>query len=127
MLTNLGINTAPQQSPILLHPLFKKLDNHTRIQYEQSLKNPKELQSIDDFLTILETSFQSLEVLGHKEKQSNSKRCERKRQNKETKVSVSDVEAGLIKHFLKLAPKERLNFTMKNKRCIIIIAYEITT
>lgn len=48
--------------PILLHLLIKRLVKTTHMFCEQSLKNLRELQTIDGFLRFLEKRFQSLEA-----------------------------------------------------------------
>lgn len=48
---------------IILHILVKKLDKDSHRLYEQSIKNPRELQSLEDFFTFLEHRFQTLEAI----------------------------------------------------------------
>lgn len=63
-LTNLEVNFVTWD-PILLLILIKKLDRDTHRLYEESLKNPKEVQKIEEFLTFLENRFQTLEALSN--------------------------------------------------------------
>ena len=54
--------------PLILHILIKKLDKGTHMQYEQSLEKPRELPTLKHFLGFLETKFQSLEAVGHRDR-----------------------------------------------------------
>ncbi|XP_075150571.1 uncharacterized protein LOC142224671 [Haematobia irritans] len=75
-LSNMGLQTS-SWDPLLIHLLVKKLDKGVHSQYEQMIKNPKELQTISDFLSFLENYFHTLEAMGVKEKTSinSSKNC----------------------------------------------------
>lgn len=66
-LNNIGVQTSSWDA-ILLHILQKKLDKDINLRFEQSLKNPKEVPTIDEFLSFLKTQFQQREVVGHKDK-----------------------------------------------------------
>lgn len=59
---NQGINTDSWDA-ILLNILIRKLDRETHRLYETSLKNPKEIQTMKDFLAFLQVRFQSLGAL----------------------------------------------------------------
>lgn len=59
---NFGVDTSTWG--VWLVPfLTKKLDNETLKGYEISLKNPKDLQTTDEFLEFLETRYQALQAL----------------------------------------------------------------
>lgn len=48
---------------LVVHILVKKLDKHTIQLYEQSIKNPKEMQQQHDLLNFVETRLQTLEAV----------------------------------------------------------------
>ena len=74
-LENIGINKT-NWDPILLYVLIKKLYRQTHHSYEQSLHNPKELQTISHFLKVLQLRFQSLEAVGGKKKLNKSQQSQ---------------------------------------------------
>lgn len=57
---NLGVDIS-SWDPILVHLLLQKLDTDTYNDYIESLKQPRELPSLTDFLQFLEAKFTSLE------------------------------------------------------------------
>jgi hypothetical protein len=57
---NLGVDTT-SWDPILVHLLSQKLDAETHNDYVDSLKMPRELPTLNDFLEFLENKFTSLE------------------------------------------------------------------
>ncbi|XP_055377929.1 uncharacterized protein LOC129609829 [Condylostylus longicornis] len=73
MLENLELKVFENWDPILLHILLKKLDKDSHAQYEQSLKSPKELQSLKGFLKFMDYRFQSMEAVGVKQINNNQK------------------------------------------------------
>ena len=78
---NQGINTDSWDA-ILMNILTRKLDRETHRLYETSLKIPKEIQTVKDFLTFLQVRFQSLGVLSrdktYKKKEVNQPRSVRR-------------------------------------------------
>ncbi|XP_037898764.1 uncharacterized protein LOC119643482 [Glossina fuscipes] len=68
-LNNIGTETK-EWDPMLVHILIKKLDRTLHIRFEQSLRQPKKLPSIDDLLSFLEFQFQTMETINHKERLS---------------------------------------------------------
>lgn len=66
---NLNIDTNTWD-PILVHILTKKLDPMTLSDYEESHKSPRDLASLDEFITFLKHKFTALEPLGKKERES---------------------------------------------------------
>ena len=113
--------------PLLLQLLVKKLDRHTHGLYETSIKNPRELQTIDKFLEFLEQRFQALESLGSKDKAKHDK------QHKEKSKATASVATT---NFCKLCnqgehplyscdkfkntmkPSERLNWVQGQRLCV---------
>lgn len=122
-LENLGVSTT-SWDPLLLHILLKRTDRTTHSLYEQSLKNPKVLQPVKEFLTFLELRFQSLEALGTKGRRPD----ERNKQSHSSLTSIIDSNPkcaacnGLhalyqCQSFLKMAPRDRLNVVYKHNMC----------
>lgn len=70
-LQNLQIDTSTWD-PLLLPLLLKKLDQPTRLRYEQSLSKPREVQTLKEFLQFLEKHFQSMEAMGVKDRSTSS-------------------------------------------------------
>ncbi|XP_055390588.1 uncharacterized protein LOC129619370 [Condylostylus longicornis] len=66
LLKNVKVIKSDSWDPILLHILYKKLDKDTHTIYEQTLKSPRQIQSLDEFMKFLELRFQSFEALGAK-------------------------------------------------------------
>lgn len=59
---NLGIDIK-NWDPLIIHLLIQKLDKESRRIYEQFLKDPREIQTLDEFLKFLENRFQALESM----------------------------------------------------------------
>lgn len=57
---NLGVDVTTWD-PLIVHILSQKLDNETLQNYMQSLKQPRDLPNLKDFLEFLETSFTAME------------------------------------------------------------------
>jgi len=112
--------------PILLQILVKKLDRHTHVLYESQIKNPRELQSMKDFLKFLEQRFQALESLGNKEK-GKSHENQGGAKPKATSATVTSSQCRFCaekghaiyycKKFIEMKPKERLNWVTKQRLC----------
>lgn len=127
-ISNMEVDTT-NWDPLLLQLLVKKLDRHTHGLYEASIKNPRELQSIKNFLKFLEQRFQALESMGSKEKPKQDKNNTHKEKNKAT---ASIVSSSLCKvcngkeHPLytcekfknNMTPAERLNWVQKQRLCV---------
>lgn len=64
-LKNLQIN-IDHWDPIMIHILTQKLDKETHRLYEQSLKQPREIQKLEQFFKFLEARFQTLEAIGER-------------------------------------------------------------
>lgn len=67
VLTNLGI-AIDKWDPMIVHHIVKKMDKTTYNLYEQSLKDPRKLQSVKGLLQFLELRFQALESVNTQEK-----------------------------------------------------------
>lgn len=63
---NLGIDIATWD-PFIVHVLALKLDHQTHLDYTDSLKNPRDLPTLSDFLGFLENKFTSLEASRRKQ------------------------------------------------------------
>ncbi|XP_055836795.1 uncharacterized protein LOC129905347 [Episyrphus balteatus] len=127
-LRNLGIE-IDTWDPMLLHILTKKLDRSTLTLYEQSLSNPKDVQTMKNFLRFLETRFQSLEAIGVKGlKREDTERRRNMSYNKATtsittqKKSCSMCKAQhplfACRTFLNLIPSDRLSHVRKINLCV---------
>lgn len=57
---NLGVDVS-SWDPLIVHILSQKLDTDTHRDYVESLKNPRDLPTLSDFLNFLENKFTSLE------------------------------------------------------------------
>ena len=121
-LNNLQIKTETWD-PLLIQLLIKKLDRTSHIKFEQGLNNPKEVPKISELLSFLEMQFQSMESVGHKEKQVSSRAV--------SSVAASDnnyLNCRLCKkddhklyycdQFLKMSPKNRLRWVQGQKLCV---------
>lgn len=69
---NLGIDIS-SWDPFLVHLLSQKLDAETYNDYIQSLKSPRDLPILKDFLNFLETKFMMLETSRKKQEYSSHK------------------------------------------------------
>lgn len=123
-LQNLDIDTSTWD-PLLIHLLLKRLDQVTRLRYEQSLAHPREVPTIKEFLNFLERNFQSAEAMSGREKFSNTRArvCTSitiERRNNEL-CSMCKYGKHLLfacPEFLKLSPSARLQFVQKQKYCV---------
>ncbi|CAG9090548.1 unnamed protein product [Plutella xylostella] len=66
---NLGVDTSTWD-PLLVHIMSQKLDSDTHNEYISSLKQPRELPVLKEFLQFLENKFTSLEASRRKEPQA---------------------------------------------------------
>ena len=119
-LKTLGIETT-NWDPLLIHLLVKKLDRQNHLLYEQSLKNPRDLQTIEEFLGFLKNRFEALEVVSLIGGRDKAKAV--------TAVATSNYEGckvcGIKGHplyycerFLKMSAAERLKWTQKRNLCV---------
>ncbi|XP_045456869.1 uncharacterized protein LOC123666892 [Melitaea cinxia] len=69
---NLGVDIS-SWDPLLVHILSQKLDADTYNEYISSLKQPKELPILKDFLNYLETKFTALETSRKKQENPTAK------------------------------------------------------
>lgn len=109
---------------IIIFALTKKMDRETHKMYEQSLKNPKEPQELEEFFKFLENRCQVLESI-----RSNKNDQNKNGQGGSTKSYYSSNLNGACpcceeKHALKVCPKfknlkvnERSDIVKKNKLC----------
>jgi len=124
-LTNANISIK-DWDPLLLQLMTKKLDRHTHMLYETSLKNPREVQEISIFLKFLEQRFQALESLGPKDKTNKNEK--QNSSNKATSASVISANCNmcdskdhaiyLCKKFTEMKPKQRYQWVQNHKLCI---------
>lgn len=70
-LENIGVETK-SWAPLLLQILMKKLDRNMHMRFEQSLEQPRDQPKMDVFLSFLEFQFQTMDAIGHKEKQAST-------------------------------------------------------
>lgn len=71
-LKNLGVDTS-SWDPIILFILLQKLDRETLALCEQSLENPKEMQTLVNFFSFIERRFSALATLRVKTISSNNR------------------------------------------------------
>ncbi|XP_075150824.1 uncharacterized protein LOC142224932 [Haematobia irritans] len=123
-LSNMGLQTS-SWDPLLIHLLVKRLDKSVHSQYEQMIKNPKELQTISDFLSFLENYFHTLEAMGVKEKTSinSSKNCALTSQpspeSRHCIICKKDFhQLYRCQEFALLSTKHRLNLVLGQKLCV---------
>ncbi|XP_055840984.1 uncharacterized protein LOC129908495 [Episyrphus balteatus] len=128
MLSLKGLNIDTNNwDPLLMTILIKKLDRNTLTLWEQSLKQPKALPSLHEFLTFLEQRFQSLEAMGPKVVRTSSDDL-----IKRTRVSLASTDRTnncsiceqkrhaipVCPKFLQQSTQERLT-TVKSLKCCI--------
>lgn len=123
-LQNLGISTE-NWDPLILHILLKKLDKTTHTLYEQSLTQPRQLQKISEFLSFLETRFQSLEALGSKVKPTTDQKGYTSPRTTSLLSTVSKCVSCKGNHplyackdFIKLSPEDRLKLVQRHRLCV---------
>ncbi|XP_017465034.1 PREDICTED: uncharacterized protein LOC108358305 [Rhagoletis zephyria] len=73
---------------------FAKLDQPTRLRYEQSLSKPREVQTLKEFLQFLEKHFQSMEAMGAKDKSTSATAKDSKRDVSKDITSVATPTQG---------------------------------
>ncbi|XP_017462989.1 PREDICTED: uncharacterized protein LOC108356386, partial [Rhagoletis zephyria] len=122
-LQNLQIDTSTWD-PLLLPLLLKKLDQPTRLRYEQSLSKPREVQTLKEFLQFLEKHFQSMEAMGVKDKSTSStaKVCTSVTSKGHRNDTCSMCKKGKhplfsCKEFLQQSPSARFQFIQGQKYC----------
>ncbi|CAG5020165.1 unnamed protein product [Parnassius apollo] len=140
---NLGIDIS-SWDPLVVHILSQKIDVETHKDYIESLKNPRDLPTLADFLNFLENKFTSL-VSSRRKQDSTTKSSQpettshRKKphyfksftsnQNQVTNYAQKNSQTGCplcknenhgifhCSNFLKLQPTERRNTIAKLKYC----------
>ncbi|XP_017479715.1 PREDICTED: uncharacterized protein LOC108369194 [Rhagoletis zephyria] len=121
-LQNLQIDTSTWE-PLLLPILLKKLDQPTRLRYEQSLSKPREVQTLKELLQFVEKHFQSMEAMGAKDKSTSStaKVCTSvsKGHRNDTCSMCKKGKHPLFscKEFLQQSPSARFQFIQGQKYC----------
>ncbi|CAK1602041.1 unnamed protein product [Parnassius mnemosyne] len=86
---NLGIDISTWD-PIIVYLLTQKLDNETHHDYVQSLKCPRELPKLQEFLKFLEQTFTSMESGRRKQDNTHQKSHIPSNQNQYPKTSKSN-------------------------------------
>lgn len=87
-ITNLGVDITTWD-PLLVHLLAQKLDDETFTEYVESIKKPRELPSLQEFLDYLEMKFTALEASRRKQGLVNQKTAT-------LKNSLHDAKKGFI-------------------------------
>ncbi|KOB64363.1 Uncharacterized protein OBRU01_24057 [Operophtera brumata] len=72
---NLGTDVT-SWDPLIVYILCQKLDSDTHSEYMKSVKQPRELPVLSEFLTFLESQFTSMEASRRKQDNSNQKQQE---------------------------------------------------
>lgn len=70
-LEKMGIDIVAS-GPFIVYHIYQKLDRDTIVAFEQSLKNPNKLQTLEKLLSFMDQRFQTLDVI--KQKGESSKR-----------------------------------------------------
>lgn len=128
-LNNSGIDTNTWDS-IVLFILTSKLDKESNKLYEQSLINPKKVQSLNNFLNFLEKRYQVLESISNKKdniseiRESSSKGISHQNfvqsfGNGKMICTMCNLEHLLTNcpKFNKMAVPDRVKFVKQNKFC----------
>lgn len=68
-LHNIGIDTE-SWGPMIAHLMAQKLDTTTYSEYTKELQNPRDIPSVDEFTSFLESKFMALETLRNRQKDS---------------------------------------------------------
>ncbi|KOB67489.1 putative bel15-i ag [Operophtera brumata] len=76
--------------PLIVYILCQKLDSDTHSEYMKSVKQPRELPVLSEFLTFLESQFTSMEASRRKQDNSNQKQQVQKSSNKFNHPKSSD-------------------------------------
>lgn len=115
---NLGLDTT-SWDPLINHILLSKLHRDTIKHYECQLKNIKETETLQEFLTYIESrclAIQSAEIKSF----DNNKPKFNSKDNKEKFACISCNEAHHVskcRKFLKCDPKDRSNL-IRMKKCV---------
>lgn len=125
-LQNLGVNTDNWDS-ILIYTLVQLLSKATHALWEQSLTEPKNLPTIDQFLKFLNFRFQSLEALGPKMTKGNLEQSRNGSYRALSAAVTSKANCMVCNHshalftcqkFLAMTPSQRLNCVQKARHCV---------
>lgn len=123
---NLKIDVS-NWSPLVAHIVMKKLDRETFRSFEQTIKEPREIQNLNDLLTFIETRFLSLETTGEVKKRVEQRFDQNNRKN--WPVRAHHASTGACRYckgqhtiyscqkFQQLKPSGRLSFMTQNKIC----------
>lgn len=80
--------------PIIVHILSQKLDSETHTEYIQSLKSPRELPILQEFLDYLESKFTSMESARRKQDNIPQKSSNQQINNQQTNQNQSSFGKG---------------------------------
>ncbi|XP_075155734.1 uncharacterized protein LOC142229085 [Haematobia irritans] len=116
-MTNIGIN-IDNWGPVLLHVLVKKVDRQTHIMYEQSLENPTELQTLNNFLKVLRNRFQALEAVGGKDKAKQFATTKTTYKSSGCPLCEEGHPIYYCKQFLAMNIADRLKWVQKKGFCV---------
>ena len=126
-LKNLEINTQ-EWDPILMYLLIQKLNRSTHAAWEQSLKDPKGLPSVEEFFGFLRLRFQSLESIGGRHQKPVNETNKSNGTYRFLSVTTGNNQRCIMCHkdhavykchdFLKLTPSQRLSVVQRAKHCV---------
>lgn len=130
-LKNLQINVE-HWNIIMHHIIIKKLDSISHTLYEQGIRNPRDLQNLDDLLSFIELRFQSMESIG---KSSSGTRDVKINSAKVHMVSNSDKcvmcnkdhKTSVCNTFLRLSVENRFKKCKDLKLCINCFSQDHTS
>lgn len=122
---NLNVPTENWDA-LITHILVKKLDNETRKSYECQLKQPKEVQKVDELLKFIESRFMALETYEQKEVLTVNQNKNTPQQKKEKRNAFQATctycggqhSTSKCDSFLKLSDQERVNTAREKKWCL---------
>lgn len=118
---NIGISNDQLSGALLTHILTNKMDSNTVMHYECQLKDVREPQTLDDFLTYIEKRFMALQSAQAKNDNFNqSKKYEKKTNEKISKCLCCNDTHALYKcsSFGKKTVQERIEFARSKKLCL---------
>lgn len=122
-LNNLAIDTTTWDA-IIVQVITRKIDIQSMAAYEQQLKNPKEVQKLEDLLKFIEARFQSLETVNLNI--ISNQQTPRKEQTTEAQSTIRrlcefcrSATHSIFKciTFRKLSPSERMSHANRNHLC----------
>lgn len=122
-LENIDIDTR-SWDPLLLQILIKKLDRNLHIRFEQSLEQPRNIPTINNFLSFLEFQFQTMAAIGHKEKPTSTNKAVSTAvasDSKNDNCRLCKTGNHMLYHcnkFLQMPEADRLNYVQSQKLCV---------